>query len=194
MTPVCIVKKKLKKAAGFSLAELLVAVLILSMVSAVVAGGIPVARDAYMKVTVSANAQVMLSTAVSVLRNELSAAEDITVDGDGEWIEYYTESIRNYSKVCMGQATSDRPVEATLVRYSRNGTGALFYSLVSPQVGENKLHVVYESIAYDAAKGVITVTGLRVVEDDDEGNTRAKLKGDDPDGTDSILKIRVVVP
>ena len=69
--------QKIRQKMGFSIAELLVAILILSMVSTVVAGGIPVARDAYNKITVAANAQVLLSTAIYSLRSELGVAMDV---------------------------------------------------------------------------------------------------------------------
>ena len=72
--------RKIDNKKGFSIAELLVAILILSMVSIVVAGGIPVARDAYYKITVSANAQVMLSTAISSLRNEIGTASAVYLE------------------------------------------------------------------------------------------------------------------
>ena len=81
-----IVRNKLNRRKGFSLTELLAAVLILGMVSSVVAGGIPVARDAYNKVTVSANAQVLMSTTISALRSQLGVAK--IVDDDEMSIKY----------------------------------------------------------------------------------------------------------
>ena len=74
--------QKIRQKMGFSIAELLVAILILSMVSTVVAGGIPVARDAYNKITVAANAQVLLSTAIYSLRSELGVAMDVKNESD----------------------------------------------------------------------------------------------------------------
>ncbi len=65
--------KKLKKGkAGFSLAETLIAILILLMVSAIVAGAMPAAASAYQKTVDAANAQILLSTAMTVLRDELA--------------------------------------------------------------------------------------------------------------------------
>lgn len=70
-------KRKLNSKKGFTLAEMLLAVLILLMVSAVVAAGIPAAREAYEKVVLTSNAEVMLATTVSTLRNELGSAKHI---------------------------------------------------------------------------------------------------------------------
>ena len=70
------VKQKLNSRAGFSLMELLLATIILMLVSLIVASGIPVAREAYEKVVLKANAEVFLSTTISTLRNELGMAQD----------------------------------------------------------------------------------------------------------------------
>ena len=55
---------------GFTLAETLLAVLILLMVSSIVAAGIPSARRAYEKVVLASNAEVLLSTTITTLRHE----------------------------------------------------------------------------------------------------------------------------
>lgn len=65
---------KTKSIRGFSLAETLMAVLILLMVSAVVAGGIPAAASAMKKIIDGSNAQSLLSITMTRLRDELSLA------------------------------------------------------------------------------------------------------------------------
>ncbi len=69
--------KRLRSNLGFTLAELMIAMLILSMVTAVAAGGIPVAINAYTRVVDTANAQVLLSTTMTKLREELGTASEI---------------------------------------------------------------------------------------------------------------------
>ena len=69
--------KRLRSKRGFTLAELMIAMLILSMVTAVAAGGIPVAINAYTKVVETANAQMLLSTTMTKLREELGTASEI---------------------------------------------------------------------------------------------------------------------
>lgn len=172
---------------GFSLTELLAAVLILSMVSAVVAGGIPVAKDAYEKITLSANAQVMLSTAISALRNELGTATQVKVTDDGG-LEYFNSSINNYATItCPGN-------DVIVTWYSKNESGSIEHNLVSGKTGDNnQLHVKYykkdgeDGVAWDSDTGIVTITGLKVV--DDSGNTKAKMDGEDA----AELKIRVIM-
>ncbi len=95
------IKKKLKGKSGFTLAETLLAVLILLLVSVIVANGIPVARNVYNNVIIGANAQMLLSTAVTALRNELGTAQDVTVGTNNTDIIYYKPSIGAYSKLSV---------------------------------------------------------------------------------------------
>ena len=91
--------RKLNKAAGFTLAETLVAVLILLMVSAVVAEGLPAAVNAYRKAVDASNAQILLSTTVDALRGELSTAWDIKVGVDGTTISYQSSHTGGKSRI-----------------------------------------------------------------------------------------------
>lgn len=72
--------QKLKSNSGMTLAETLLAVLILLMVSSIVATGIPVAQNAYEKVILSSNAEMLLSTSLTALRGELSTAKHIRLN------------------------------------------------------------------------------------------------------------------
>ena len=83
-------KKKLKNRGGFTLAETLLAVTILLLVSAIVATGMPAAKNAYEKVVLASNAEVLLSTAASALRDELGTAWNVQTKGTG--ITYFSAS------------------------------------------------------------------------------------------------------
>ena len=93
-----LIKQKLNIEKGFTLAELLLAVLILLMVSTIVATGIPVARDAYEKVVIASNAELLLSTTISTLRNELGNSKIEFPNSDGAEKEYviYTNPSRGF--------------------------------------------------------------------------------------------------
>ena len=81
--------KRLKDQSGFTLAETLLAVMILLLVSTIVATGVPAAQNAYEKVIVGANAQTMLSTAITALRDELGTAWQVRISEDGQEITYF---------------------------------------------------------------------------------------------------------
>lgn len=82
-------RKKLNTRSGFTLAETLLAILIMLMVSSIVAAGIPVARNAYENVVLASNAEVLLSTTISTLRNELGTAKDVSAHD--QTITYFNE-------------------------------------------------------------------------------------------------------
>ena len=100
--------QKLNSQAAFTLAETLITVLILLMVSAVVAGGVPAAANAYAKAVDAANAHVLLSTTVDALRSELSTAWDVEnfkSDETGEQgITYYSSATGSQSKIYISDS------------------------------------------------------------------------------------------
>lgn len=96
--------QKLKKSAGFTLAETLITVLILLMVSSVVAGGVPAAANAYRKAVDAANAHVLLSTTVNALRSELSTAWGVSAN-NSELIYY---SARTGARTKLYNGTGDQ--------------------------------------------------------------------------------------
>ena len=81
-------RRKLKEKAGFTLAELLMAVLILLMVSSIVAMGIPVAVNAYYKVVDASNAQILLSTTITRLRSELAYVTAVKTDSSNAVLNF----------------------------------------------------------------------------------------------------------
>lgn len=92
-------KERIRKYdSGFSLAETLMAVLILLLVASVVAAGIPAAVNAYTKAVDAANAQTLLSTTVNALRSELSTAWGVEISPPGHTDEIYYYSSRTGSK------------------------------------------------------------------------------------------------
>ncbi len=195
---------KLNSRRGFSLTELLVAILILSMVSAVVAGGIPVAKDAYEKVTVSANAQVMLSTAISALKNELCTASDVKVGSisasgiftegtkdaatgvvKGTTIRYYSPSIQNYSTISLGKTTGDEINNILLTQYADYTTDTSNKRrLVTRSAGDTILYVTYKDISYDESKSIVSFSELKVV---DKTKTYAEL-----DSSNNKIDIKLI--
>ena len=70
-------RKKKSRTSGFTLAETLMVVLIVSILSAAVAGGTIVVINAYVKITLKANAQTVLSTTVTALESEFPYASDV---------------------------------------------------------------------------------------------------------------------
>ena len=158
------IRKKIRTNQGFTLAETLLAVLILLMVSAIVAAGIPVAKNAYEKVVLSSNAEVLLSTTISTLRNELGTAMDVSVStSDDETtmtITYYNSVRESLSEISMDNMGTDIQFQRY---YSADASNT--ENLISDKTATNNLHVTFGSVTYNHKSGVITFENLIVKRD-----------------------------
>ena len=87
-------REKLSRADGFSLSEMLMAVLVLSLLMMVIGGGVSVVRNAYQKIPLKADAQVVLSTAISCVSDEFRFAgtveEQTSTDASGNPVTLVT--------------------------------------------------------------------------------------------------------
>ena len=184
--------RKLNSRGGFTLAETLLAVLILLMVSVIVATGVPVAKNAYEKVVVAANAQVLLSTAVNTLRDELGTAWDVEVVEEGETepkIKYFCADTGARAEIYLN-AEKDTvyrkrfaPMDELGISVAEGQDGPL----VSPQASTDRLSVTYDSVTM--AGDVVTFEGLKVYLGED---ALADLGKVDESGKVNELRIRVV--
>ena len=151
------IKRKLQSSKAFTLAEMLLAVLILAMVSVIVATGIPVARNAYEKIVLSSNAEVLLSTTVSMLRNELGTAQDVVVPTEEPMttITYYNLTRGASSKILL---SNDDKKEIMFQRYITADYPVV--PLISSKTATADLYVTYDSVDYE--NGILKFTGLSV--------------------------------
>lgn len=169
-------KIKQNRHRGFTLAETLIAVLILLMVSAVVAAGIPVAANAYRNVVVASNAEVLLSTTISALRNALGDAADIKVYDDETTISYYNRETGWKSMIYLQPKTDDSTLPAPVgtimyqeyapedgISYTTEAKEEMETSkrrLISSKTSTDDLYVTYTSADYK--NGVVTFSNLEV--------------------------------
>ena len=191
-------KKVLKRpnnSAGFTLAETLIAVVILVLISA---AALPAAMNAYRNAVDAANAQVLLSTTVNALRDELSTAWNVSVDGST--IAYQSANTGDKSVISMGDNC------IMLQEYSRetgegtpgwwDGDNAKTSTSARPLVSnamrrttrnsKNLMAVTYSSASFDGT--YVTIKGLQVARD---GSVLAKMPKAE-DSNDTILLIRVM--
>ncbi len=171
------IKKKLHSGKGFTLAETLLAVLILLLVSGIVASGIPSAQRAYEKVVLASNARILLSTTTSALRSELGSAKDVEIvtAGKGEKadsvITYYNTGRNSSSKIYVNAKDKEQP-EIMLQRYFSAEKLSADYAvtplvsdatpLVSDAAATADLYVTYDKVTYDKTTGIIKFEKLEV--------------------------------
>ena len=106
--------EKTKNAWGFTLSEVLVAVLILVMITAT---ALPAALNAYKNAVDAANAQVLLSTAVNALRAELSTAWDVENIKDNKTITFKSADTGSKSQITVGKLEGDTQERIILQEY-----------------------------------------------------------------------------
>ena len=157
---------------GFTLAESLIAMLILMMVSVIVAAGVPSARNAYEKIVIKANAQVGLSTAVSALRDELGSSRkvDETPDGGADSITYYSSRTGRKSKISLKEENDPKAEEIWIDDYVHDDdyedVEAAGYDksrpLVSRSAMNKNLYITYDNVTYNKSERRILFTNLAV--------------------------------
>lgn len=159
-------RRKMNSQAGFTLAETLLAVLILLLVGVIVATGMPAVQNAYDKVVVAANAQALLSTATEALRDELGSAWSVDLQSGGT-IEYYSADTGARSKLFCddeGIKVTDYVMNAGFnddedkLSYLDSGR-----PLVSKQAANGNLTVKYSKAAYKTTTSGDTTTTDRTI-------------------------------
>ena len=178
-------KRKLNSRSGFTLAETLLAVLILLLVSGIVTAGIPSARKAYVDVVIGANAQSLLTTTANALREEIGTAWG--VECKDNVLTYYSASTGALSTLeCRSEGDGGIYIQEYTSISIENFTGYNINEkksvgqarlLVSAETATKDLTVGYDNVTY--ADGIVTFEKIWVKHDDSE---LAKLDG---------LKIRV---
>lgn len=160
----------LKQTRAFTMAETLVAVLILLLVTLIVAAGLPTAVNAYHNIVMVSNAEVLLSTTMSTLRNELYTAGDISISDNGKSITYYNESDQSMSKIFMQDkdimfiryATDDIILKDSELAEGVKENYDQAQKLVSGEASDKdkELHVSFAEVSYD--DDIVTFSGLVV--------------------------------
>ena len=156
---------------GFTIVEVMVALLIFVLLAGFVASGVPAALKAYQKVTTVSNAQIALSTTASALRDELGLAVAVYETGSGDlyyqtsedyWVKianpdseqnqyglqkYYYYADPDPSKV-VGEEVDSSPIPLIPESMVKSANA----------VGTEPLKITMSSIGYD--NGVFTVSGI----------------------------------
>ena len=142
---------------GFMLAEVLMALLILVLATAVAAAGLPAAVRAYYNVVDAANAEVLLSTTMTALREELGTMEGFTLaKTDNELVSYKSASLQGRSAELVSKSTG----------ITIDSAGASL-QLVSNAAATKRLHAAFSGITYDAENQTFVVSELQVVRNSD---------------------------
>ena len=150
---------------GFTLVEMMLSLIILVMMTGIVAMGIPVAQETYTKAVTASNAQALLSTTTTELRNELGLAQDVQIDSDNHL--YYRSGAGYWASITKPASESGGQGLVKTV-YFDDGTGnpdtrpatSKSQSLVSSQAATDSLYITFSDITY--SPGAFTIKDLKV--------------------------------
>ena len=162
------IKRKLGSRNGFSMMELLMATLILALGGSIIVEGVPLAAEVCRKVVDYSNAQVLLSTTLTRLRDELGTAQEITPPDPGKTLKYIcadgSESVIYIPAGGQGiylREYNDM-VASSEMKYD--------HLLVSNAASNKNLYMTYadfDDTTYNSSDGVITFENLEVKRDTD---------------------------
>ena len=149
---------------GFTLAETIMAMLIMAILGLIVTGAISTALNTYQKIVEKSNAELLLSTTISELRSELDRAEQMTLK-TGNVLDKYRSSTSAWRTLSNQGETGIQVTEFKDYVPTGPKAGADTHpaqQLVSEAAATSKLYATFNSITYDTGKGVFTITGLKV--------------------------------
>ena len=156
---------------GFTLVETLVALLIVVMISAIIAMGAPSAIKAYQSTVAKSNAQTVLATMTTALRDELGSATKVKLNGTTV-VSY--ECGEGYVAKLEGKKDQIDPHRGPVKTATDNrlGTGNNTSWALVPDMQvvstQNDLYVTFDSITFDKTTRSFKVTNLGVYQ---QGNS-----------------------
>ena len=142
-------RKKLNSRAGFTLAETLLAVTILLLVSSIVVTGMPAAKNAYEKVVLASNAEVMLATAESALRDELGTAWKVQKVSESTSITYYSADTGMRTKLEM------KDKDLSITEYEDSASGDPVELLIGIKRDTTNTFKTSRKLVYQAPKDLV---------------------------------------
>lgn len=140
---------------GFTLTEVLAALLVVTMLTALVANSIPVAFRAFEKVQKSSNAQVALTSVTAALRGELTMATDVQV-GTGNVVLSYTRADGDEAEITRDGSTGWLAVHNLVTGKSR--------PLVPEPMAKDMGYTLESSITIESDSGpqVVEISEMKV--------------------------------
>ena len=135
---------KLKNKKGFSLAELLIVILIISLAGLAMSEGFRVIHKTYHQIVQKANAETLLSTTIYKVSNYLRYADDINKDTNQflDTTSGYTISLSNPTDA------SESSMECIVVRYYSGDTKIESHPILSEKTMTNNLVPSLDSITW----------------------------------------------
>lgn len=95
-------RKKIRSEAGFGLVEMLAATVVLMLLALMLNTGIQMAFNSYRTMIAKSEVELLMSTAMDALADDLRFAQAVKVDGNKKLISYYSDSFGENTKLEVG--------------------------------------------------------------------------------------------
>ena len=143
--------KKLKSRAGFTLTELLITLLILTMFSAACLLGMTTAFSVRNNIIKASDADILASTVTQAISGEIRMSSDATVEN-----EVLTYRSANYGANCTMMLDADGRIKVGPDNAPRDLLSSAAYGYSSGSRSESKLHI--EDLHFESDGAAIKVT------------------------------------
>lgn len=167
---------KLNKRHGFSLTEMLATVLIMGFVGIIITTGAATVQRVYRKVVAHANAQTVLTTTITLMKDQLAFADPESI-GDGSGTGAFSGASQTLSFQNLnsgeqtitlnpgsGTGTANRGFTLTYTAGDGTGTSSTPLPLLSNSAITSDLVVCFDGdgsgFSWNPTTKIITVTGL----------------------------------
>ena len=157
---------------GFSLVEMLLTTLIMSLVMVVVTSGAAVAQKLYRNTMAKADAQMILSQVERYLRDDLSFADECEINADGKVKRYHKNGFW-YALANGPEGKSGLSANFLYRTFDATGNAAgddlnLLYEPLSASKSDRleRVYVFVPDITYDSDENCFYVSNLRVTLED----------------------------
>lgn len=161
-------RDRVRKTDGFTLAETLAAVLIMSFAGLMIVTGIVAFTRSWWKITDKANAQVYVSTLAIRMQDELEFASEVGVKGES--VVWFADDQTGYTSMFEpGRGTAS----SFGIKRSDDSAGlasASVEAFVPEAMGGGRMYVTYDSLTYGKNTHVFEIKNLKAVEAVDSEN------------------------
>lgn len=156
---------------GFTLAETLIAILLMSFVGLIVTGGISMGARVYGEITERSNAELLLSTTLMRMRDELDRVEETWTQGN---TTYFRTSTSNWRSLVTAKGNEKGVFIKEYKGYNLQipanpfaADGEIRELVTNAMGGKDGLYATFTNLAYvesddTDSNGYFEVTGLRV--------------------------------
>ena len=142
-------KKKRRRKSGFTLIEMLAAIVVMILITAALSVGIPATMNAYQEMKAVSESTVLLSTLSQSLTDELRYARDVKLQSsDNLTLASFTSSIYGLD---VKPVSHEGKIEMVYTRVPPGGGAPVstYYPLVNDAVYTNDLAIGLSDITYD---------------------------------------------